>query len=161
MRPVHDIAAALAAHLAADNALAEAAYAVPRIYLDAIGYNLPDDGRPVVYIHPSSDHGIVKGDRTGEVHVVVGLDSSVDASGNSAASEQDEDGVYRVAAGDRLTRIVDAVIGAAKTALPGADLQDADAEYDYAAMPDQYATITLSFVQIGTYQETQTWDANQ
>ena len=148
----HDIAENLAAELAQSREVADAAGAPPRVFLDAIGYNASlDDGRPVIFVHPNGDSNLVRGDQQSDIRVVVGLDSSASLTGNANASEQDERGVYRIASGGRLDAIVRAVVECAYGSLPGALLDNADAEYDYSASPYQFATLTIRFNQIDTY----------
>ena len=152
MKTAHQVADALAAHLASSTPLADAAGAVPRVFLDAIGYDADlEDGRPVVYVHPESDDGMVRGDRGTVIRVVVGMDASAGVTGNAASSVQDSDGVYRSAQGWRLDAVANALVAKAADALPGAILDNADAEYDYSASPYQFSTITLTFTQIGTF----------
>ena len=152
MKTAHQIADALAVHLAQSTVLADAAGAVPRVFLDAIGYDVDlDDGRPVVYVHPETDDGLVRGDRDTSIRVVVGMDASAGVTGNAASSVQDPDGVYRSAQGWRLDAVANALVAEAAAALPGAILDNAGAEYDYSASPYQFATITLNFTQIGTF----------
>lgn len=144
-----DIAARLAAALAADPALAEATGVQPEVYLDAAP-TAPECGVPLVVVAPLSASGLAKGDRRHEVAVAVCVDASAE-TGNAAASEATPQGYREFGAGGALMRLASLVEARIHATSAGAVLEELDAEFGLDSLPVQYAGFTAAYVEVAAF----------
>lgn len=150
------IAAVLAGQLAvAADAWTPPDLPPPRVWLDGIPANAPDDAPLDVVVSPVSTAGLAgRGDTVSELSILVALDASAVRAGNSAAPDTPapDSPVLAFGAGELLDRIVRAVEDFLRdTARPGAILTDLSDEILVLSLPVQFVEIRATYTQIQSF----------
>lgn len=123
----------------------------PRVFMDDFVGTRYTDGAPVVIVIPRGSSGLVRGDRTHSIDLLIGLDVST-LPGNQAQSEEGADGIEEFGDGETLEKIVDAALNYLRNATPGAVLDEAETEFDFfSQLPLQLVVLHLTYKQVGTY----------
>ncbi len=122
----------------------------PRVFLDDFIGAKYTDGAPVVIVIPRATTGLVRGDRTHTIDLLIGIDVAT-LAGNMAQSESGGCAVEEFGDGETLERITDNTINYLRSAEPGAVLDEAEVEYDLTQLPMQFAVLNCTYKQAGTY----------